>query len=153
MYFNFICYVSIMPIKVYIRNNIPNNVIYYYGYIPKKVHRFLTFWLRSSVVPGVSQVVLVVKNLPAHPWDIRDAGSFPGLGPSPRGEHNNPLQYSCLRILWTEKPGRLQSTEAQRVRHDWNDLACTHSTAHIQKMKTLICKDICLPVFIANYLQ
>ena len=96
MYFNFICYVSIIPIKVYIRNNIPNNVIYYYGYISKKMHHFLAFWLRSSVVPGVSQVVLVVKNLPAHAGDIRDAGSFPGLGRSPRGEHNNPLQYSCL---------------------------------------------------------
>ena len=23
------------------------------------------------------------------------------------------------RILWTEEPGRLQSIESQRVRHDW----------------------------------
>ena len=30
------------------------------------------------------------------------------------------------RIPWTEEPGRLQSTESQRVRHDWRDLA--HST-------------------------
>ena len=29
------------------------------------------------------------------------------------------------RIPWTEKPGRLQSIESQRVRHDWNDLAHT----------------------------
>ena len=28
--------------------------------------------------------------------DIRDVGSIPGLGKSPGGEHNNPLQYSCL---------------------------------------------------------
>ena len=28
------------------------------------------------------------------------------------------------RIPWTEKPGRLQSTGLQRVRHDWSDLAC-----------------------------
>ena len=27
------------------------------------------------------------------------------------------------KIPWTEKPGGLQSTELQRVRHDWSDLA------------------------------
>ena len=27
---------------------------------------------------------------------------------------------------WTEKPGRLQSIGLQRVRHDWNNLACTY---------------------------
>ena len=29
------------------------------------------------------------------------------------------------RILWTEEPGRLQSVESHRVRHDWSDLAHT----------------------------
>ena len=43
-----------------------------------------------------SQVVLVVKNLPANAGDIRHMGSIPGLGRSPRGRHGNPLQYSCL---------------------------------------------------------
>ena len=43
-----------------------------------------------------SQVVLVVKNLPANAEYIRDAGLIPGLGRSPRGGHGNPLQYSCL---------------------------------------------------------
>ena len=28
------------------------------------------------------------------------------------------------RILWTEEPGRAWSTESQRVRHYWSDLAC-----------------------------
>ena len=32
---------------------------------------------------GVSQVVLVVKNLPVNVWDIRDVGSIPELGPFP----------------------------------------------------------------------
>ena len=27
---------------------------------------------------------------------VRDLGSIPGLGRSPRGGHGNPLQYSCL---------------------------------------------------------
>ena len=46
--------------------------------------------------PGASQVVPVVKNLPANAGDIRDAGSIPGSGRSPEGGHGNPLWYSCL---------------------------------------------------------
>ena len=44
----------------------------------------------------VSQVVLVVNNLPAYAGDIRDSGSIPGPGRSPGGEHGNSLQCSCL---------------------------------------------------------
>ena len=44
----------------------------------------------------ISQVALVVKNLPASAGDIRDTGSIPELGRSPEGGHGNPLQYSCL---------------------------------------------------------
>ena len=44
----------------------------------------------------VSQVALVVKNLPANAGDIRDVGSIPGLGRFLGGGHGNPLQYSCL---------------------------------------------------------
>ena len=47
----------------------------------------------------------------------------PGLDPwvwkSPGGGNGNPLQYSCLKNPWTEKPGGLQSMESQTVRHDW----------------------------------
>ena len=42
-----------------------------------------------------SQVVLVVKNLPANAGDRRDMDSTPGLGRSHGGGHGNPLQYSC----------------------------------------------------------
>ena len=35
----------------------------------------------------------LVKNLPA---DVRDAGSIPGSGRSPREGKGNPLEYSCL---------------------------------------------------------
>ena len=38
----------------------------------------------------------VVKNLPANAGDTRDSGLIPGLGRSPGGGHDNPLQYSCL---------------------------------------------------------
>ena len=43
-----------------------------------------------------SQVVLVVKNLPANAGDVRDVSSIPGSGRSPGGGHGHPLQYSCL---------------------------------------------------------
>ena len=37
-----------------------------------------------------------MKNLAANAGDIRDVGSVPNLGRSPRGGHGNPLQNSCL---------------------------------------------------------
>ena len=42
-----------------------------------------------------SQVVLVLKNLPANAGDVRNVGLIPGLGRFPGGGHGNPLQYSC----------------------------------------------------------
>ena len=36
------------------------------------------------------------KEPPANAGDVGDAGSIPGSGRSPGGEHGNPLQYSCL---------------------------------------------------------
>ena len=43
-----------------------------------------------------SQMVLVVKNLPANAVDAGDMGSIPGLGRSPGGGKGNSLQHSCL---------------------------------------------------------
>ena len=40
---------------------------------------------------GISQVELVVKNLPANAGDLRDTGSIPGLGKSPGGGNGNSL--------------------------------------------------------------
>ena len=45
---------------------------------------------------GSSQVLLMVKNLPASAGDVRDKGSVLGLGRSPGQGHGNPLQDSCL---------------------------------------------------------
>ena len=46
-----------------------------------------------------SQVVSVVKNLPANAGDTRETGSIPGSGRSPGVGNGNPLQYSCLENL------------------------------------------------------
>ena len=50
----------------------------------------------ASYYVQASQVVLVVKNLPANAGNVRDAGLIPGSGRSPGGGHGNPFQYSCL---------------------------------------------------------
>ena len=56
----------------------------------KKSHLFFLLFYRAS------QLVLVVKNLPANAGDIRDVGSIPELGKSPGEGHGNSLQYTCL---------------------------------------------------------
>ena len=43
-----------------------------------------------------SQVAPVLKTLPANAGDLKDVGLIPGLGRSPGGGWDNPLQYSCL---------------------------------------------------------
>ena len=42
------------------------------------------------------------------PCNVGDLDLIPGLGRSPRGEHGNPLQYSCLenpmdRGVWQDQ--------------------------------------------------
>ena len=48
-----------------------------------------------------------------------DPGLIPGSGRSPGIANANPLQYSCLKIPWTEEPGELQLMELQRDGQDW----------------------------------
>ena len=57
-----------------------------------------------------SQMVLVVKNLPANAGDV---GLIPGWGRSPGGGHGNPLQYPCLENPWVEEPDGLHSMGPQ----------------------------------------
>ena len=64
-----------------------------------------------------SQVVLVVKNLTANAGDVRHKGSIPGSGRFTRGEHGNPLQYSCLenpmdRGAWQATVHRVAQSQA-----------------------------------------
>ena len=86
------------------------------------------FW--TSIFPH--QVGKLNSNLCSHIWgfpggsegkasacNAGDPGLIPRLGRSPGEGNGNPLQYSCLeRIPRMEEPGRLQSTELQRVGHD-----------------------------------
>ena len=51
-------------------------------------------------------------------YNMGDPDLIPESGRCPGAGHNNPLQYSCLRIPWTEEPHRLLSIGSQRVGHD-----------------------------------
>ena len=67
---------------------------------------------------GASQVVLVIKNPPTSAGDIRNLGLIPGLGRSPGGGHDNPLQYSCLenptdRGPWQAMVHRVAKSQTQ----------------------------------------
>ena len=73
----------------------------------------------TPVRNGASQVMLVVKNLPANAGDLRDAGSIPGSGRFPGGGHRNPLQYSCLEnprnsgVWWATVPRVIESDRTE----------------------------------------
>ena len=41
-------------------------------------------------------MALAVKNPLSNAGDVRDGGCISGLGRSPAGGHDNPLQHSCL---------------------------------------------------------
>ena len=51
----------------------------------------------SYRVIGALLVAHLVKDLPANVGDLREVGSIPGSGRSPREGNVNVLQYSCLK--------------------------------------------------------
>ena len=51
-------------------------------------------------------------------YSAGDLGLIPASGRSSGEGNGNPLQYSCLKIPWTEERSRLQSMGSQRVGHD-----------------------------------
>ena len=123
-----------------------NVSIWFYINLNKRSHscfhylRFLlvffqceNFYLCKSTVIGASQVVaLVIKNLPTNAGDVRDVGSIPKLGGCPWRRVWQPTPvFLPGESPWTEKPGKRWSIGSQRVRHDLNDLARTHTDYEI----------------------
>ena len=84
-----------------------------------------------------SQVVLMIKNLPANAGDIRDACSIPWSGRFPGRRQGNPLQYSCLENPWTEEPDGLQSIRLQRVRRGYRQRFSCFLTCWRESQRTL----------------
>ena len=72
----------------------------------------------------VSQVELVIKNLPANAGDPREAGSIPGSGRSSRVENGNVLQYSCLENSMDR--GAWQATVHGITESDTTEHTCSH---------------------------
>ena len=72
---------------------------------PLATHQESVYMYQSNFLPlkptvsRVSQVALVVKNLPANAGDVKRCKLIPGLGRSPGERHGNPLHYSCLENL------------------------------------------------------
>ena len=77
-----------------------------------------------------SQLALMVKNLPAHAGDLRDADSTPASGGSPGGEYGNPLQYSCLENPTDTGAWGLQSIGSERV---WQNSSRTQLSSGIME--------------------
>ena len=82
-------------------------------------------------------MVLVVKNPPTNAGDVRDVGSIPGSGRSPRGGHGNLLQYSCLENLMDR--GAWWAT-VHRVAKSWTWLKqlSMHARTHRATILTIL---------------
>ena len=79
---------------------------------------------------GDSQVVLVVKNLPANAGDIRDVGLILELGRSPGRGDGNLLQYYCLedpmdRGAWHATVYRVAKSWTQLEQHGTHIYCCS----------------------------
>ena len=86
-----------------------------------------------------SQGALVVKKLPANAGDIRDIGSIPGWGRSPRREHGNSLQYSCLENpinseVWLAAVHRVAQSQTLC------NLACMHARTFRRRRTHVVSK-------------
>ena len=66
----------------------------------------------------LSDVALVVKELPANAGDTRDSGSVPGLGRSLDKERATHSSILAWEIPWTKEPGGPQSIWSQITGHD-----------------------------------
>ena len=91
--------------------------VYYHNQLCQTSAQYLASHLANL---GLSQVTLIVRNLPANAGDIRDVGSVPGLGRSPREEHGNPLQFTCLenpmdRGAWWTAVHRVAESDTTEV--------------------------------------
>ena len=92
-------------------------MLLYFIYTPEESEDIVTL--------RVSQMAVVLKNMPANAGGIKDqVWSLGWEGPLEEGmaTHSSIVDW---RIPWTEKPEGLQSMGLQRVRQDWSDLACT----------------------------
>ena len=75
--------------------------------------RCCLFFKREKSIWWRIQVALVVKNPRANEQVVRDAGSIPGMGKSPRGGNGTHSSILTWRIPWIEEPDGPQSMGSQ----------------------------------------
>ena len=90
-------------------------------------------------------------------YNAEDLGLIPGSERSPGGGHRTPCSILAWRTLWTEEPGRLQSTGLQKVRHNWIDLAHMYilrsRASRIIRMTASLCERWCRQLEVARSLS
>jgi len=93
--------------------------IYLYFYVFNDIYQFfpgrcylLFVWLILGY-SWTSQVMLVIKSLPANARDTGDVGLIPGLGRSLEEGMATHSSILAWRIWWTEEPGGLQAIGSQ----------------------------------------
>ena len=80
----------------------------------------------------------MVKNLPASEGDTRNLGSISGMERSPGVGNDNPLQYSCLEIPWTDESGGLHTAHGvaeSAVTDGLSTHTHTHTHTHTQSQE------------------
>ena len=83
---------------------------------------------QTERVTWASQVVLVIKNLPANAGDSRDMSLISGLGKSPEVGNDTPVQYSSLensisrRAWWAAVYGTSKSRTLLSKLHAYNSI-------------------------------
>ena len=93
-------------------------------HIFKKIFKKKKRLLGKGTSIGDSQVVLVVKKLPANAEDTGGSVSIPRSGRSTAGGHGNPLQYYCLENAMDRGQ---RWVRVHRVTNSWT-LLRQHST-------------------------
>ena len=89
----------------------------------------------------VSQVVIVVKKLPAIAEYVRDAGSIPRSGRTPGRGNCNPLQYSCLENSMDKRAWQATVHRVTQIWTHWSNLSCTH-TWHCYQVVWCFCLNL-----------
>ena len=95
---------------------------------------FFVFFLLhelEALLSGTEYIVVISPRRVCLPmWEMQEMWvRFLGQEDLLEEETATHSSISAWEIPWTEEPGRLQAMVLQRIRHDWNDLACTYVTS------------------------